>query len=223
MSHRPRPRVVLVHGTATTPTIWDDVAPLLRAAGCEVVAPERPRTGDLALELAWLADLASGAWVVGVSGGATLGLAAACAGLPLAGAVLHEPAVGSLVPDLLIPVAAAFAGGGTARLGSVLYGPRWSLGSGPEGDDAVTARELAMFRGFEPAPLPATAGRVLVTHGGLSLPVREAAAAAAGGLGAAVREVEGVGHLAPVEDAAEFAGVVLGWVGARAEGGPIAS
>lgn len=206
--------LVLVHGTATTPAIWDAVAAALRALGYDVRVPERPRTGVLEQELDWLRAHAEGCWVIGQSGGATLGLAAACAGVPLAGAVLHEPAVGSLVPDLLTPVAAAFAAGGTTALGRKLYGERWTLPEGPGGDDDVTARELAMFRGFEPTALPAGAGRVLVTHGALSLPVREQAAEAAARLGATTSEVPGVAHHVAVEAPALFAEVVAGWVNA---------
>ena len=85
------PRVLLVHGAATTSRVWDRVHELLRDDGVEVVAPDRASTGDLAAELEALADDADGAVVVGVSGGATLGLALASDQL-LAGAVLHEPA-----------------------------------------------------------------------------------------------------------------------------------
>ncbi len=209
---------MLVHGTATTPAIWTDVAALLRTAGHEVSTPERPRSGDLATELAWLQDQARDAWLVGVSGGATLGLAAAGAGLRLRGAVLHEPAVGSLVPDLLAPVAAAFADGGTVALGAALYGPAWDCEPGPASDDVVTARELAMFRGFEPVPLPATVGPVLVTVGGDSPPVRHAAAAAAAGLGATTRVLPGVAHHVARTHPAQFAAVVADWVSGRSRG-----
>src|SRR6187431_2725648 len=101
-------RVLLVHGAATTSRVWDRLRALLAADGLDVVAPDRPSSGDLAVELAALADDADDALVVGVSGGATLGLA--LAGMrPLAGAVLHEPAVGSLVPGLLDHVVAGYA------------------------------------------------------------------------------------------------------------------
>src|SRR4051794_8928632 len=108
-------RVVLLHGAATTAHIWDRVVPLLTAY--EVVALERPRTGDLTREVAWLRPRVAGSWLVGMSGGATLGLALLAAGAPLAGAILHEPAVGSLAPELLVPAAAAFERGGTTEFG----------------------------------------------------------------------------------------------------------
>ena len=111
------PRVLLVHGAATTSRVWDRVRALLRDDGVEVVAPDRPSSGDLTAELAALADDADGAVVVGVSGGATLGLALASDRV-VAGAVLHEPAVGSLVPGLLDHVVAGFTTGGVPGFGA---------------------------------------------------------------------------------------------------------
>ena len=104
--------------------------------------------------------------MVGVSGGATLGLALACASSHLAGAVLHEPAVGSLVPGLLDHVVAGWTTGGVAGFGSALYGPSWDPSMAPADADAV-ARDLAMFRRFEPARAGVRGGngRVLVTVG----------------------------------------------------------
>ena len=91
-------RVVLIHGAATTSRVWRHVVPLLAAGGpVSVTVPDRPCTGDLATETAALRPSCAGAVVAGVSGGATLGLALAAAGVPAA-AVLHEPAVGSLLP-----------------------------------------------------------------------------------------------------------------------------
>ena len=56
----------------------------------------------------------AGALVVGVSGGATLGLELAARGVGFRAAVLHEPAVGSLLPGLLDGVAAAYGAGAYA-------------------------------------------------------------------------------------------------------------
>src|SRR5277367_2057036 len=102
-----RPRIVLVHGAATTSRIWRTVVPLLD--GFDVCCPDRAATGDLEAELDALAPLCAGAVVAGVSGGATLGLALAARGAGLAGALLHEPAAGSLLPGLLAPMARAYA------------------------------------------------------------------------------------------------------------------
>ena len=203
-------RLVLVHGAATTSRLWDRVLPLLEArSGYDVTAVERPRTGVLASEVAALTPLVEGAWVVGVSGGATLGLAVAAAGVPLAGALLHEPAVGRLEPGLLVPVAAAFAAHGTAGLGRTLYGESWELTMAGQVTDADTAADLAMFRTFEPAPLPPSAGRVVVTVGSLSPEIRHRSVAAlAAAIGCEVRTVGGASHFAPHDAPDAFAAAV---------------
>ena len=104
------PRIVLLHGIATTASVWDRVVAALASLGVhDVVALQRPCTGSLDDELGAIAPLTEDALVVGQSGGATLALALASSSHRLAGAVAHEPAVGSLVPALLAPVAAAFA------------------------------------------------------------------------------------------------------------------
>jgi len=194
-------RVVLLHGAATTAHVWDRVGALLPAydPGYDVVALDRPRSGDLERELAWLAPRVAGAWVVGMSGGATLGLALAASGTPIAGAVLHEPAAGSLAPDLLGPAAAAFARGGTAEFGAVLYGRSWRPPMAGGVDDAVTAGELAMFRSFEPAA-PALGVPVVVTYGALSpAPRRAAAYALRDAYGYRVQELAGAAHFVAVD------------------------
>jgi pimeloyl-ACP methyl ester carboxylesterase len=210
------PRLVLVHGAATTSRMWDRVLPLLAVLpGYSVTALERPRTGSLEREVAALAPLVEGAWLVGVSGGATIGLAAAAAGVPLAGAMLHEPAVGSLEPGLLLPVAAAFAADGTAGLGRALYGASWDLTMAGPVQDADTAAELVMFRSFEPAPLPlpSSAGRVVVTVGGRSPRIRHRSVATlAAAIGCDVHTIEETSHFAPHDAPTAFAAAVIGLV-----------
>ena len=205
------PRLVLVHGAATTARMWDRVLPLLAVRpDWAVTALERPRTGDLTREVAALAPLVEGAWVVGASGGATLGLAIAAAGVPLAGAMLHEPAVGSLEPDLLVPVAAAFAANGTAGLGAALYGASWDLTMAGPVRDADTAAELAMFRSFEPAPLPPSARRVVVTVGRRSPRIRHRSVAAlAAAVGCEVLTIDEASHFAPHDAPVAFAAAVM--------------
>lgn len=210
-------RVLLVHGAATASTVWDRVLPHLR--GLDVVALDRPRTGSLLREVSWLAEQARDTWVVGVSGGATLGLALAATGLPLHGAILHEPAVGSLVPGLLLPVASAFERGGTSAFARQLYGPSWQpVPDATWLDDAVTARELAMFRSFEPTRVAswaaAWAGRVVSTVGEHSPPVRHRAAAALTAYGVETVVVPGAAHFAPWDAPEQFASVVRGIVAA---------
>ncbi|MCX6398045.1 MAG: alpha/beta hydrolase [Propionibacteriales bacterium] len=184
------PRVLALHGVATNAAIWHELPDLL--PGMEIVAPQRPCSGDLEVELAALVELARDSLVVGFSGGATLGLALASR-VPLRGALLHEPAVGSLVPGLLAPVRAAFDRDGTAGFAAALYGPTWVAPA--EVDDAVTARELTMFRAFEPqGPLPGQ-GPVVITYGEHSPAIRkQAAEALRDQLGWSIEELPGSGH-----------------------------
>jgi pimeloyl-ACP methyl ester carboxylesterase len=96
----PEQRICLVHGAATTARIWDAVAGALRALmpAALVEVPERPASGSLDTEIEALLGPTRGALVVGVSGGATLGLELAARGAGFRAAILHEPAVGSLLP-----------------------------------------------------------------------------------------------------------------------------
>jgi pimeloyl-ACP methyl ester carboxylesterase len=163
-------RVVLIHGAATTSRVWRHVVPQL--AGFDVLCPDRPCSGDLATEVAALSADCRGAVVAGVSGGATLGLALAATGVPMTAALLHEPAVGSLLPGLLAPYRAAYASGGTAAFAAALYGPAWTPDEAPADADALVARDLAMFAAFEPAAPAPAAGPVVITVGECSPPVR---------------------------------------------------
>lgn len=208
------PHVLLVHGAATTSRCWEAVVPLLERAGARVLAPDRASTGDLALEVAALHDLAEGALVVGVSGGATLGLALAASGARLAGALLHEPAVGSLLPGLLAPMASAFADGGVPAFGRRLYGSEWTAAMAPR-DPGAVGRDLAMFSRFEPERPRVGQGPVLVTTGGASPPVRHAAAAAlAEHLDLTTTVLPGCRHFVQVEAPGVLADLVLARLGA---------
>ena len=202
----PLTRIVLVHGVATTSAVWRGVAAAL--LGYEVVAPDRPCSGDLETELDFLAELCDGAVVGGISGGATLGLALAARGVAFRAAVLHEPAAGSLVPGLLAPMAAAYSSGGVEAFGTTLYGPTWSLADAPADLDAV-GRDLAMFRGYEPAaPLPGT-GPVVLTVGGESPPLRqEVQAVLTQTLGVRGRTIPGATHALHLDAPESFAAVL---------------
>lgn len=198
-------RIVAVHGTATTARVWDPFVAALPEH--EVVAVERPRTGTLEAELEWLAPQVSGAWLVGMSGGATLGLALASRPHHALGMVLHEPAVGSLVPGLLSPVVDAFARGGAVALGTTLYGGQWTADMLGDQSDQTVASELAMFRAFEPAP-PLGSAPVVVTVGAGSPAPRHDAAAALAKLGYDVRTLTGAHHFVGHDNADVLARLV---------------
>ncbi len=204
-----RPPVVLLHGIATTAAIWDPVVAELSLLGVsEVMAIERPRTGSLSAELSALAPSAEGALVVGQSGGATLALALAASDHPVAGVLAHEPAAGSLVPGLLAPVAAAFAERGVEGLGSTLYGPSWSMEMVGPHEESIP-RELAMFRGFEPAPATEGQGPVLVTVGARSPKIRhDVAAALHTSCGYRVETLDGAAHFAAWDAPVRFAAAI---------------
>ena len=159
--------------------------------------------------MAALAPLAAAAVVGGVSGGATLGLAMVTAGVPMTAAVLHEPAVGSLAPRLLDAVAAAWAAGGVTAFATTLYGPAWTPEEGPP-DPLSVERDLRMFRGFEPAALPAGHPRVLLTVGELSPPIRHESVGALGELlGVPVETIPGTSHAVHLEQPAAFAALIM--------------
>ncbi|MCL9761063.1 alpha/beta hydrolase [Frankia sp. AiPa1] len=199
----PTPPLVLVHGTATTGAIWRRV--LRELPGRQVCAPDRPSSGSLSAELTALRPLVDGAVYGGVSGGATLGLALLAAGAPLAGAVLHEPAVGSLLPGLLAPVADAYAAGGVAAFARALYGPSWVPGDAPA-DPGAVERDLAMFLEFEPGPRPDRTSPTIITVGADSPPVRHRAAAVLRERwGLPVQVVPGCGHAVHLQAPAAFA------------------
>jgi pimeloyl-ACP methyl ester carboxylesterase len=201
---RVRNRIVLVHGAATTSRVWRLVVPLLD--GFDVRCPDRVSSGDLDAELDALEPLCEGAIVAGVSGGATLGLAlAARGGLGMTGALLHEPAVGSLLPGLLDPMVRAYAAGGVHAFGATLYGPAWSLEEAPADPDAV-GRDLAMFRAFEPAAPAPGRGPVMLTVGALSPPVRhESVRLLSEVFTLRVATIPGTAHAVHLENPAAFA------------------
>jgi len=170
-------RICLIHGAATGPSVWNATVAALADVlpGAQVACPQRPSSGSLDIEVETLAPYADGAIVVGVSGGATLGLELAARGVAFTAAVLHEPAVGSLLPDLLKTVADAYRTGGPLAFGAALYGPAWHCELAPA-DLSAVERDLAMFQRFEPrAPAPGS-GPVLITVGDNSPAIRHQAA-----------------------------------------------
>lgn len=104
------PAVVLVHGAGHDHSVWQDVTPLLAAAGLRVIAPDLPGHGgsggeampDIGRRADWLLDLFDAlnlpaAWLVGHSMGSLIALAAAARapqrahGLVLIGSIAPMP------------------------------------------------------------------------------------------------------------------------------------
>ncbi|WP_051406444.1 alpha/beta fold hydrolase [Williamsia sp. D3] len=194
-------RAVLLCGVAVDPPVWEQTSTVLSERGFHVVIPQRPRSGDLAAEVEFLAPLCDDAVVFGVSGGATLGLELAARGVTMTAAVLHEPAAGSLMPGLLDPVVAAFDEHGVPGFGHELYGPGWDPSMTTSNWETV-ARELAMFRRFEPRPLTINSSSVTLTVGAKSPRVRhESVNALAGALDLKVRVLPGTSHAAHLDNA----------------------
>nr|MDT0667297.1 hypothetical protein [Micromonospora sp. DSM 115978] len=90
-----------------------------------------------------------------------------------------------------------------------LYGPRWEPHHAPADPEAV-ARDLVMFLEFEPARPVEALGRVVITVGENSPPIRhEAAAVLHREFGLPVRVLPGCGHAAHLEAPAAFAAALL--------------
>jgi pimeloyl-ACP methyl ester carboxylesterase len=201
---------VLIHGAAVTHTVWTPVIAQLHALGvtAPIHAPQRRYSGDLDVEMADLLPLCDDALVVGVSGGATLGLELAARGAPFTSAILHEPAVGSLLPELLAPMAVAFARGGVELFATTLYGRSWHRDLAPD-DDEATRRDLAMFRAFEPRHANPCAGSVLVTVGERSPAIRhEAAALLRDRCGYSTAVLPGSSHAAHLDSPRQLAALI---------------
>ncbi len=200
-------RIVLVHGAATTASIWDEVVALMPHD--DVSAPARPSCGDLGREADWLESLTRDAVVFGISGGATLVLALAARGSDASALIAHEPAAGSLAPDLFPPLAGALASGGVEAFGTALYGALWRRDS--RLDDEAVARDLEMFKTFEPAAPAPDAPPTLITTGALSPDVRHRLAASlASELGYRTAIVEGASHFIARENPAAVAHLIRG-------------
>ncbi|MFC9979522.1 alpha/beta fold hydrolase [Gordonia sp. NPDC127522] len=204
----PPRRAVLVCGVATDPEVWAPTAAALAAVGYDVDVPVRPQSGCLDTEIEFLAPRCPGAVVFGVSGGATLGVELATRGVDIAAGFFHEPAAGSLAPGLLDHVVDAFRRDGVPGFGRALYGPGWSIGM-TSADEAVVARELAMFRAFEPREPMVEAPPVTLTVGQRSPAARYASVDAVAercGFGRGV--LPGTSHAAHLDHA--FAPVIAG-------------
>ncbi|MBA4021551.1 MAG: hypothetical protein C0482_04250 [Gordonia sp.] len=196
-----RTRVVLLCGVAVDPVVWEPTAELLSEQNFDVTVPRRPRSGDLATEVGFLAPLCNDAVVFGVSGGATLGVELASRGVDMMAAYLHEPAAGSLAPGLLDHVVEAFRAGGVPGFGHALYGPTWDP-SMTTSDAATVARELAIFRAFEPVRPAIDPSTITLTVGADSPDVRHASVTGlASAFGLRHRVLPGTSHAAHLDNA----------------------
>lgn len=164
------PGIVLIHGAATMPRIWRFVSAELskRLPGVNIVIPERKSSGNFDVEIEDLWSRCAGQVVVGTSGGATLAWELCARGCPLASAVIHEPAAGSLVPELLLYPGLVWTDWRKKReematsiewqqwcrnaaeeFGRRLYGSCWTPDELPRNPEAVL-RDYLMFSRFEP-------------------------------------------------------------------------
>lgn len=225
--------VVLVHGVGFGPDTLAPVATFLGpAAGARVLVLERRGYGRRAAEVPAarvdehvgdLCALLDGeglqrAVVAGTSGGATVALAAALlAPGRVACAVVHEPAVGTLSPELRMLVRGALREGGGLGLQQALAGPlTWSALPPSERAAAVARAELVerdapAFLAWEPplACAPAAAP-VVCTVGERSAPVRhDIARRLSTLLRAPVDVLPGCGHLAQLDAPDAFAAAIL--------------
>lgn len=228
----PADAVVLVHGVGFGPETLAPVATNLGvAAGVRVLVLTRRGYGERAEETPaervddHVADLSSlleregvrRAVVAGTSGGATVALAAALL-IPerLSVAVVHEPAVGTLSPELRMLVRGALREGGGLGLQQALAGPiTWEALSPRERSDAVdraalVERDAPAFLAWEP-PLACTpaAASVVCTVGERSAPVRhDIARRLSRLLRAPVEPLADCGHLAQLDAPAAFADAI---------------
>lgn len=225
------PLVVLVHGVGFGPATLAPLARALQARARVVVLARRgyeqlahlepPRTvgehvDDLCAEL----DRRGLDRVViaGISGGATVALAAALSRPErVLTAIAHEPAVGSVSPELRAIVRGALAEGGGRRLVRVLAGSEtWgSMGlatvAALDDSESLIEADARAFLEFEPR-IPAPGSRIpLVCSLGerSSATRRQVAERLADRTGAPIAIVPRCGHLPQLDAPEAFAELIL--------------
>jgi len=224
--------VALVHGVGFGPSTFARVARELRRAGVggRVIMVERrgygsrahlappDRVEDHVDDLLAALDAAGfeRAVVAGCSGGATIALAAALTAPDrVAAAVSHEPAVGSLGPELMALIATSVQTGGMALL-QALAGPATWARLDPaqlielEACAPIVAADARAYLAWEP-PLDrvAEAAPIVCTVGRDSGAMRHAIAAVVQErIGARVSVVEDCGHLVQLDAPLAFAAII---------------
>jgi pimeloyl-ACP methyl ester carboxylesterase len=222
--------VALVHGVGFGPSTFALVERELRRTGPVVMVERRGygrraalappgRVEDHVDDLVAALDAAGieRAVVAGVSGGATVALAAALmAPDRVVAAVAHEPAVGTLVPELLTLISSTMADGGGCALVRALAGPAtWARLTASE--TALLAAGAALFEAdsraylaWEPELDDVPDGApVTTTVGELSNPLRHTVASRLEEhAGARVVVIPDCGHLAQIDAPLAFAAVI---------------
>jgi len=212
--------VALVHGVGFGPSTFAHVQRELRRAGPVVMVERRgygtrsalappERVEDHVDDVVAALDSAGieRAVVAGVSGGATIALAAALT-VPerVIAAISHEPAVGSLGPELMALIETSVETGGMA-LAQALAGPAtWARLTTEQLADletyaAIVADDARAYLAWEP-PLDrvAEAAPIVCTVGQHSSPMRHSIARVVHErIGAQVVVVEDCGHLAQLD------------------------
>jgi pimeloyl-ACP methyl ester carboxylesterase len=225
------PCVVLIHGVgfgpATLAPLADALAPYTR-----VEIPARRGYGERALESPaptveeHVNDLfdaldAAGlerAVLAGISGGATIALAAGLARPErVVTAVAHEPAVGSVSPELRSLIVAALSDGGGCGLARFLAGEEtWAALPPPllgwlADNTALIEADAAAFARYEPAfPVAGAVVPLVCSLGGRSSPARaQVAEQLAARTGAPIVSVRDCGHLPQFDAPDAFVEVIV--------------
>jgi pimeloyl-ACP methyl ester carboxylesterase len=227
------PPVALVHGVGFGPSTFAQVARELRRSGGErgaVIVVERRGYGTRAAlpppghvedhvgDLVAALDAAGidRAIVAGSSGGATIALAAALTAPDrVVAAVAHEPAIGSLGPQLMALIATSVQIGGTALVQALAGPDTWSRLTDDERAElaacaGILADDARAYLAWEP-PLDRVgeAAPIVCTVGRRSSPMRHAIAAAVQErMGAQLVVVEDCAHLVQLDAPAAFAAII---------------
>jgi pimeloyl-ACP methyl ester carboxylesterase len=225
------PPVVLIHGVGFGPETLAPLAaamepyahveiPARRGYGERAHLPAAAKVGEHVEDIVDALDEAGvgRAVVAGMSGGATIALALAlrCPERVVA-AIAHEPAVGSIAPELRALVRGALARGGGGELVRVLAGPEtWArlpaaVVRALDASSGLVEADAGAFLAFEPQLAGAPARAPLVCSVGerssaLRYTVAERLAARTG---APVAVVPGCGHLPQFDAPEAFAALVL--------------